>query len=48
MGVRKAEDDAIAAFKADIRGVKGALLSARNFPASRGGRLGGVPAASAR
>lgn len=41
-GVRKAEDDAIASFKADIRGVKGALLSARNFPASRGGRLGGV------
>ena len=41
-GVRKSEDDAIASFKADIRGVKGALLSARNFPASRGGRLGGV------
>ncbi|KAJ5133592.1 hypothetical protein N7448_001390 [Penicillium atrosanguineum] len=41
-GVRKAEDDAIASFKADIRGVKGALLSARNFPASRGGRLAGV------
>jgi hypothetical protein len=39
-GVRKSEDDAIASFKADIRGVKGALLSARNFPASRGGRLG--------
>ncbi|KAJ5923757.1 hypothetical protein N7454_009002 [Penicillium verhagenii] len=43
-GVRKAEDDAIASFKADIRGVKGALLSARNFPASRGGRLGGYTA----
>lgn len=43
-GVRKAEDEAIASFKAEIRGVKGALLSARNFPASRGGRLGGVPA----
>lgn len=43
-GVGKAEDDAIASFKAEIRGVKGALLSARNFPASRGGRLGGVPA----
>lgn len=43
--VRKSEEDAIAAFKAEIRGVKGALLSARNFPASRGGRLpGGVPA----
>lgn len=44
-GVRKSEEDAIAAFKAEIRGVKGALLSARNFPASRGSRLpGGVPA----
>ena len=31
---RKAEDDAIAGFKAEIRGVKGALLSARNFPSS--------------
>ena len=40
---RKAEDEAIAGFRADIRGVKGALLSARNFPASRGGRLGGLP-----
>ncbi|OQD72379.1 hypothetical protein PENDEC_c021G05669 [Penicillium decumbens] len=39
-GVRKSEEDAIASFRADIRGVKGALLSARNFPASRGGRLG--------
>lgn len=43
-GVGKGEDAAIASFKAEIRGVKGALLSARNFPASRGGRLGGVPA----
>lgn len=42
-GLRKAEDEAIAGFRADIRGVKGALLSARNFPASRGGRLGGLP-----
>lgn len=33
-GSRKAEDDAIAGFKAEIRGVKGALLSARNFPSS--------------
>ncbi|KAJ6008453.1 hypothetical protein N7540_012429 [Penicillium herquei] len=41
-GVRKSEEDAIASFKAEIRGVKGALLSARNFPASRGGRLGGL------
>ncbi|EKV12473.1 Peroxin 14/17 [Penicillium digitatum PHI26] len=40
--MRKAEDEAIAEFKADIRGVKGALLSARNFPASRIGRLGGL------
>jgi hypothetical protein len=42
-GLRKGEDEAIAGFRADIRGVKGALLSARNFPASRGGRLGGLP-----
>jgi hypothetical protein len=42
-GLRKAEDEAIAGFRADIRGVKGALLSARNFPASRGGRLGSLP-----
>lgn len=41
-GLRKAEDEAIAGFKAEIRGVKGALLSARNFPASRGPRLGGL------
>ncbi|KAJ5583484.1 hypothetical protein N7535_002104 [Penicillium sp. DV-2018c] len=40
-GLRKQEEEAITAFRADIRGVKGALLSARNFPASRGGRLGG-------
>ncbi|KAJ5105800.1 hypothetical protein NUU61_003147 [Penicillium alfredii] len=43
-GVRKTEDEAIASFRADIRGVKGALLSARNFPSSRGGRLGSIPA----
>lgn len=42
MGVKKSEDEAIAGFKAEIRGVKGALLSARNFPTSRGGRLGGM------
>jgi hypothetical protein len=47
-GLRKAEDEAIAGFRADIRGVKGALLSARNFPASRGGRLGGVLPAGRR
>lgn len=45
-GLRKAEDEAIAGFKAEIRGVKGALLSARNFPASRGGRLGGLSASA--
>lgn len=44
-GVKKSEDDAIAGFKAEIRGVKGALLSARNFPTSRGGRLGGMASA---
>ncbi|KAJ5773024.1 hypothetical protein N7457_007920 [Penicillium paradoxum] len=43
-GLGKPEEEAIAGFRADIRGVKGALLSARNFPASRGGRLGsGIP-----
>ncbi|CAG7916246.1 unnamed protein product [Penicillium olsonii] len=42
-GLRKGEDEAIAGFRADIRGVKGALLSARNFPTSRGGRIGGLP-----
>lgn len=48
-GLRKAEDEAITGFKAEIRGVKGALLSARNFPAGRGGRLaGGRLPASAR
>ncbi|CRG91845.1 hypothetical protein PISL3812_08899 [Talaromyces islandicus] len=31
------EQDAVAAFKAEIRGVKGALLSARNFPAGKAG-----------
>ncbi|KAJ5129412.1 uncharacterized protein N7515_005451 [Penicillium bovifimosum] len=40
-GLRKPEEEAISAFRAHIRTVKGALLSARNFPASRGGRLGG-------
>ncbi|KAL3449722.1 peroxisomal membrane anchor protein conserved region-domain-containing protein [Aspergillus insuetus] len=35
-GVGKGEEDAISGFRAEIRGVKGALLSARNFP-SRGG-----------
>ncbi|KAL4870124.1 peroxisomal membrane anchor protein conserved region-domain-containing protein [Aspergillus spectabilis] len=41
-GVRKGEEDAITSFRADIRGVKGALLSARNFPSGRGGGVRGV------
>lgn len=41
-GVDKSEEDAISSFRSEIRGVKGALLSARNFPSSRGGRVGGV------
>ncbi|KAE8349359.1 peroxisomal membrane anchor protein conserved region-domain-containing protein [Aspergillus coremiiformis] len=36
-GLSKGEEDAISNFKSEIRGVKGALLSARNFPASRRG-----------
>ncbi|CEL00620.1 hypothetical protein ASPCAL00218 [Aspergillus calidoustus] len=36
-GVGKGEEDAISGFRAEIRGVKGALLSARNFPSGRGG-----------
>lgn len=31
------EDEAIAAFKAEVRSVKGTLLSARNFPSGSGG-----------
>ncbi|KAJ5899330.1 hypothetical protein N7495_004074 [Penicillium taxi] len=38
-GLRKKEHDAIAGFKAEIRGVKGALLSARNFPSSKSGKV---------
>ncbi|KAL4920147.1 peroxisomal membrane anchor protein conserved region-domain-containing protein [Aspergillus aurantiobrunneus] len=38
-GVGKAEEEAISNFRADIRGVKGALLSARNFPSGRGAGL---------
>lgn len=34
-GSRSKEEDAISAFRAEIRGVKGALLSARNFPSGR-------------
>ncbi|KAF4202866.1 hypothetical protein CNMCM8927_009456 [Aspergillus lentulus] len=41
-GISKAEEDAMASFRADIRGVKGALLSARNFPASRGRAGSGI------
>ncbi|KAL5051488.1 hypothetical protein BDW71DRAFT_54397 [Aspergillus fruticulosus] len=39
LGVGKAEEDAISNFRAEIRGVKGALLSARNFPSGRGAGL---------
>ncbi|PLN82447.1 hypothetical protein BDW42DRAFT_193063 [Aspergillus taichungensis] len=38
-GIGKAEEDAISGFRAEIRGVKGALLSARNFPAGGRGRV---------
>ncbi|KAF3395257.1 hypothetical protein EIK77_003625 [Talaromyces pinophilus] len=34
-GNQSKEEDAISAFRAEIRGVKGALLSARNFPSGR-------------
>ncbi|KAF2460322.1 peroxisomal membrane anchor protein conserved region-domain-containing protein [Lineolata rhizophorae] len=40
------EKDAIEAFKAEIRGVKGVLLSARNFPAGGRGLMGWRPGAS--
>ncbi|KAF7593723.1 hypothetical protein BBP40_011015 [Aspergillus hancockii] len=43
-GLGKGEEDAISSVKTEIRGVKGALLSARNFPASRGPRISsGIP-----
>lgn len=41
MGVAKSEEDAISGFRSEIRGVKGALLSAKNFPTSRG-RVGSI------
>ncbi|KAK2733483.1 hypothetical protein FQN57_002092 [Myotisia sp. PD_48] len=41
-GVTSGEDDAIAAFKAEVRSVKGTLLSARNFPLRRGGYRPGM------
>lgn len=34
-GGNRSEEDAISAFRAEIRGVKGALLSARNFPSGK-------------
>ncbi|RAK74511.1 peroxisomal membrane protein PEX14, partial [Aspergillus fijiensis CBS 313.89] len=40
LGLGKGEEDAIANFRTEIRGVKGALLSARNFPAGGGGSRG--------
>lgn len=39
-GVDKSEEEAMASFRSEIRGVKGALLSARNFPSGRGARIG--------
>ncbi|KAF9883571.1 hypothetical protein FE257_003170 [Aspergillus nanangensis] len=39
-GIAKGEEEAISNFRSEIRGVKGALLSARNFPSGRGGRVG--------
>lgn len=39
-GVNKSEEEAMASFRSEIRGVKGALLSARNFPSGRGARIG--------
>ncbi|KAN0071260.1 Peroxisomal membrane anchor protein (Pex14p) conserved region domain containing protein [Elaphomyces granulatus] len=38
----RGEDDAISNFKAEIRAVKGALLSARNFPSGRSTPVAGV------
>ena len=40
VGVPKNEEDAIANFRSEIRGFKGALLSARNFPAGGYARKG--------
>ncbi|KAL8708562.1 MAG: hypothetical protein Q9220_006615 [cf. Caloplaca sp. 1 TL-2023] len=37
----ESKNDAVSAFKAEIRGVKGVLLSARTFPAARGMRSSG-------
>lgn len=42
-GVAKSEEDAISGFRSEIRGVKGALLSAKNFPTSRGRVGSGIP-----
>ena len=41
-GVGRGEDDAVSNFKAEIRAIKGALLSARNFPSGRSTPVGGV------
>lgn len=49
VGVGRSEEDAISSFKSEIRGVKGALLSARNFPAGGAARRGvGVGLSGAR
>lgn len=42
-GVAKGEENAISGFRSEIRGVKGALLSAKNFPTSRGRVGSGIP-----
>lgn len=38
-GMGKGEENAINNIKAEIRSLKGALLSAKNFPAVRGARM---------
>lgn len=39
-GGEKKEDDEVSKFRNEIRSVKGSLLSARNFPSSKGTGLG--------
>lgn len=41
-GVSRGEDDAVSNFKAEIRAIKGALLSARNFPSGHSTPVAGV------
>ena len=42
VGSAAGEDDAVSNFKAEIRAIKGALLSARNFPPGRSTPVAGV------